>query len=87
MPQSNGLSPKEFFARRVEGARMIDAQRSTGIAYSTIHRIAQGGGASSDTLTALAQWSLGNTAAQAEGVFISLDAMVSEANEPVAEAG
>jgi hypothetical protein len=78
MSNRSGLTPREFFARRIEGARMVDAQRATGIAYSTIHRIAQGGGGAGDTLTELARWSLANPAAQAAGVYISLDALVAE---------
>lgn len=73
---TTGLTPQEFFARRIEGALMVDAQRTTGIAYSTIHRIAQGEGAASVSLVALAQWSRTNPSAIAEGVHISLDALV-----------
>lgn len=75
---AQGLTPQMFFARRVEGALMVDAQRATGIAYSTIHRIAQGNSASSKALTALARWSLTCPAARDAGIFISLDAVVAE---------
>ena len=73
---NEGLTPQAFFGRRIKGALMIDAQKATGIAYSTIHRASQGESAAGETLVALARWSIENAAAKAEGVFISLDAIV-----------
>jgi hypothetical protein len=73
---ARGLTPRDFFALRISGALMQDAHRSTGIAYSTIHGLANGANSSEETLTALALWARANPAARAAGVFISLDAMV-----------
>lgn len=73
---SRGLTPRDFFALRIPGALMQDAHRATSIAYSTIHGLANGANSSEETLTALALWSRSNLAAQAAGVFISLDAIV-----------
>lgn len=76
---NEGLTPAAFFARRIEGALMIDAQKATGVAYSTIHRVSKGESVAGDTLTTLARWSIENAAAKQAGVYISLDAMVADA--------
>ncbi len=73
---ARGLTPRDFFALRIPGALMQDAHRTTGIAYSTIHGLANGANSSEETLTALALWSRSNPAAQAAGAHISLDAIV-----------
>jgi hypothetical protein len=75
-PPAKGLTPRDFFALRIPGALMQHAHRETGIAYSTIHGLANGANSSEETLTALAIWSRNNPAAQAAGATISLDAIV-----------
>lgn len=71
-----GLSARQFFARKIQGARMTDAHQATGVAYSTIHSISRGAGWQRDSIAALVRWSINNPAALAEGVFISADAEI-----------
>lgn len=84
--QARGLTPREFFARRLPGASMQDAHRATGIAYSTVHKLVNGASASQSTLVLLARWSRRNPSAAAAGVFISLDALVDAAQAHASEA-
>lgn len=85
---ARGLTPRDFFALRIPGALMQDAHRTTGIAYSTIHGLANGANSSEETLTALALWSRSNPAAIAAGAHISLDAIVdAKARAQAGEAG
>jgi hypothetical protein len=87
-PTLRGLTPRDFFALRIPGALMQDAHRTTGIAYSTIHGLANGANSSEETLTALALWSRSNPAAIAAGAHISLDAIVdAKARAQAGEAG
>jgi len=73
-PTTAGLSAREFFSRKIDGARISDAHLATGVAYSTIHSIASGEGWQRDTMSKLVAWSLACPAAQSAGVHISADA-------------
>lgn len=84
-PTTAGLSAREFFSRKIDGARISDAHVATGVAYSTIHSIASGEGWQRDTMSKLVAWSFACPAAQAAGVHISADASLADA-APVAVA-
>lgn len=85
-PSTVGLSAREFFGRKIDGARISDAHIATGVAYSTIHTIAAGKGWQRDTMSRLVAWSLACPAAQSAGVHISADASLSSPADDTTDA-
>lgn len=69
-PTARGLTPQGFFALSLEGGSMTDAHHATRLAYSTVHRAAQGTLVSAAVARDLAAWSAGVASAQAAGVCI-----------------
>jgi len=64
------LSPKQFFALRLDGGTMTAAQHFTHLAYSTICDAKRGEEVSVPTAKELEKWSRGLPSAQAAGVCI-----------------
>lgn len=66
------LSAREFFATRIKGRRLTDAQIGTGLAYSTLHDIARGETEAPriETLLRLERWSRAKVM-PTHGVYIS----------------
>ena len=64
------LTAAEFFDLGIEGGDMSAASRSTGLAYTTVHRASKGPVRDVDTAKRLAVWSRTVPAANDRGVWI-----------------
>lgn len=79
---ARGVSAQEFFAAGVPGGTMTAAHLATRIAYSTVHRAANGKGISVATARELESWSKGLAAA----VYINASATLRIDDPPTTEA-